>query len=460
MDFFDVLLAKKLSGGGGSSTTIEELNVTSNGTYTAPEGTAYSPVNVNVSGGGGVEEKDVNFYDYDGTLLYSYTAQQFANLTEMPRNPDHTDEGLTADGWNWDLPNAKSQVATTGFLQIGQTYHPTNGSTRLYMNIPYSMTITLPLKATTGTNITVNWGDNNSETKTTSNNLAEFSHDYILGHYVIEIQSTRTISVRSVSHNIFGSTGSGQVSKNQYMALCVERIDIGTNWALTKTDFDYCSNTKILNIPYGLTTFPDSWLNNLEYGLGNASGSLKQLIFPKNTTSIGTNTLSNKRALKILCLPQGLVTLSSAISSCYQLEILSIPTTVQTGSQLSTVPLLKRFNWDLPITGSFLTYDTQITRYDIKQGITSIPSYTLDNCLNLEYVSIPNSVTSIQRPVGQSCVRLKEVHIYATTPPSLSGSGIVFSNSPHVVIYVPSASLTTYQNDANWSTYADKMVGE
>lgn len=36
----------------GSSTTITPLNVTENGTYTAPTGTAYSPVTVNVSGGG------------------------------------------------------------------------------------------------------------------------------------------------------------------------------------------------------------------------------------------------------------------------------------------------------------------------------------------------------------------------------------------------------------------------
>ena len=38
-------------GGGGGSVTITPLNVTQNGTYTAPTGTAYSPVSVNVSGG-------------------------------------------------------------------------------------------------------------------------------------------------------------------------------------------------------------------------------------------------------------------------------------------------------------------------------------------------------------------------------------------------------------------------
>lgn len=38
--------------GGGSSVTVEALTATENKTYTAPEGKAYSPVTVNVSGGG------------------------------------------------------------------------------------------------------------------------------------------------------------------------------------------------------------------------------------------------------------------------------------------------------------------------------------------------------------------------------------------------------------------------
>lgn len=38
--------------GGGSSVIVEALNVTQNGTYTAPAGTAYSPVTVAVSGSG------------------------------------------------------------------------------------------------------------------------------------------------------------------------------------------------------------------------------------------------------------------------------------------------------------------------------------------------------------------------------------------------------------------------
>ena len=41
----------RVAGGGGSSVTVEALNISENGTYTAPEGKAYSPVNVNVPSG-------------------------------------------------------------------------------------------------------------------------------------------------------------------------------------------------------------------------------------------------------------------------------------------------------------------------------------------------------------------------------------------------------------------------
>lgn len=47
MDYFDILLAKQLGEGGGGSVTIEQLDVTENGTYTEP-GKAYRPVIVNL----------------------------------------------------------------------------------------------------------------------------------------------------------------------------------------------------------------------------------------------------------------------------------------------------------------------------------------------------------------------------------------------------------------------------
>ena len=78
--------------------TLIEKTITENGTYDASDDEAdgYSSVTINVSGGGGSSGNDVIFYDYDGTVVASYSAADFANLSAMPANPTH--EGLTAQG--------------------------------------------------------------------------------------------------------------------------------------------------------------------------------------------------------------------------------------------------------------------------------------------------------------------------------------------------------------------------
>ena len=48
MDYFDILLAKKLNGGGGGDIDLQTLNVTENGTVNAPSGVAYNKVITNV----------------------------------------------------------------------------------------------------------------------------------------------------------------------------------------------------------------------------------------------------------------------------------------------------------------------------------------------------------------------------------------------------------------------------
>jgi len=70
-----------------------------------------------LNSGGGSSGIDVMFYDYDGSVVTGYSAADFANLTELPANPTH--EGLTAQGWNWTLADAKTYVAKYGKLNIG-----------------------------------------------------------------------------------------------------------------------------------------------------------------------------------------------------------------------------------------------------------------------------------------------------------------------------------------------------
>lgn len=61
--------------GGGSSVTVEALTATENKTYTAPEGKAYSPVTVNVSGGGATEYNITCMVNYELSQSVVYPAK-------------------------------------------------------------------------------------------------------------------------------------------------------------------------------------------------------------------------------------------------------------------------------------------------------------------------------------------------------------------------------------------------
>ena len=54
-----------------------------------------------------LKRNDVNFFDYDGTLLYSYTYEEACALTELPPLPVH--EGLEVREWNYTLEDIKAQ---------------------------------------------------------------------------------------------------------------------------------------------------------------------------------------------------------------------------------------------------------------------------------------------------------------------------------------------------------------
>ena len=59
------------------------------------------------SGDDGLKRNDVNFFDYDGTLLYAYTYEEACALTELPPLPIH--DGLEVREWNYTLEDIKAQ---------------------------------------------------------------------------------------------------------------------------------------------------------------------------------------------------------------------------------------------------------------------------------------------------------------------------------------------------------------
>lgn len=62
------------------------------------------------------EPADIEFIDYDGTILYEYTFAEIQELTELPALPTH--ENLVNEGWNYTLDELKNPI---DYIEVAYT---------------------------------------------------------------------------------------------------------------------------------------------------------------------------------------------------------------------------------------------------------------------------------------------------------------------------------------------------
>lgn len=175
-------------------------------------------------GGGGVTESDVNFWDYDGTLVAAYTAADFLALSALPSNPSHT--GLTAQGWNWTLADAKTVVSQTGCLDIGAQYTITSGAKLVLngWNINYPQQYPAVLWFYASASGTVDWGD--SSTDSFSSGEVYLEHYYTdFGKYTVTVTSSGDIQTGDES--TWGHIGSEDINRVVEEAWVAGLVDNG-----------------------------------------------------------------------------------------------------------------------------------------------------------------------------------------------------------------------------------------
>ena len=286
----------------------------------------------------GVPENDVNFYDYDGSIVASYTAAQFAELAEMPEDPDHTDEGLTSQGWNWSIANAKAYVAKYGKLNIGQMYVPTDGKTHVFINIPAddpSYETTLYFGHTTASGQTViDWGDGSPTETASGESAAEHSHTYANpGKYEVTLDTVSGVmSVIGTSSSRAGThfSGPGNYARNLTR---IEEIRFSTKTSIGNYAFSYCYALQSVTIPGSVTSIGDYALNSCYTlqsvtipgsvtSIGNyvfsSCYTLQSVTIPGSVTSIGNNAFPYCDALQSVTIPEGVTSIGTyAFSYCY-----------------------------------------------------------------------------------------------------------------------------------------------
>lgn len=281
--------------------------------------------------GGSIVEKDVNFFDYDGTLVASYTKSEFLALNEMPTNPSHT--GLVAQGWNWSLADAKEYVTNYGVLDIGQTYTTESG------NSEFDVEVT----AKTGLTVTCNmignkdWGDGVTS--------AGYTHTYsTAGKYTITCDGT--------SHNGSYIFASSSGTAPQYpIAVRMTKVANLPNYA-----FNNCYSLKYATISNDITSLGSYVFNNCR--------SLRAVVLPSTITTMSNGNFSNCYCLERLCLSKnslGGSATSYMCSYCYNLKRLVIPPSA------------------INLYGYFLQNCFDLTRVVVPATVTTIANNTFSN---------------------------------------------------------------------------------
>lgn len=390
-------------------------------------------------GGSGAERKDVNFYDYDGSIVASYTAQEFASLSALPANPSH--EGLTAQGWNWSQTDAKTYVQKYGRLDVGEVYKPTDGKTHIFIHIPDGtpsnrLTFSLFFYASDSSGTIVDWGDG-SPTQIHSGSTPD--HTYAQpGDYEITLDVTNGIIQFTASNNvsIFGSTTG---AKGYMCRTWIKKLYFGDNVTyIGDYGIQYCYALECVVIPRGVLS-----IGNYAFYYNYA---LKHITIPDDITTIGTYAFQYSH-LKSACIPNSVTNIGTyAFSACYDMGDTSIPDSISI------------------INSRVFQYHYPMSCIIVPDSVTEITSYAFGYCYSVSVIRVPDSVTSISTYAFYQCYGASEYHFERESPPTLAGINAFNGIPSDCVMYVPYSAdhsiLNAYKTATNWSNYASYMQEE
>lgn len=447
-----------------------------------------------------LSENDVNLYDYDGRLLYSYTKDEFLALSELP-TPTISHEYLTFEEWNWSLSGAQSYVGSYGVLDIGATYQTSDGKTHIFINIKEEYDLEYSVSfACSGTlsDIKIYWGDDTEPTIPTTSGVTLYSHlydTYGVYHITIEALNDSSITIQRIgSMSNYGAGGLGCFA-NQTAYLIA--LYMGNNVYLGDYAAHGCLNLERISLRNSVNSYAMSSTRMLKHvnlhretstlGINVISGGLQTISLSENITSLATSTFSSNAFLRKIQIPPGVTTIPSQIfSSCSSLYDVVIPVSVKSIGQRAFQQCKALAHISLPTSltriYSYAFNESGLIDLEIPQNVTTIDQYAFTYCRNLltlnllcrintlnQYtfsynssltaVSIPNSVTKIDTSafitpsslrtieipssvtsIGTyafyNCYALKYCYMKRTTPPSLSSN--TFSTVPtSCIIYVP-----------------------
>ena len=426
----------------------------------------------NIPTGGGVKTQKVNFYDFKGNLAHSYTAEEAAELTELPEAP--TIERFTFQKWNRSLANIKLWLTKhendNCELSVRGLYVTSDGHTRIYMHLREAKLANLEMpfciQQMAGT-VIIDWGDGSAPETITAAGI--YSHTWQVNQYpadvVIDIEYAPSGSTKLVLGRANGSVSYGLFNNEPYYASCVEKVEYGNNndFLTYSATFKNCQHLKTINIPFGFSTIGP-------YAFYNCT-NLALTVLPDGVTSIGDNAFQNCTNLALTVLPDGITSIGPyAFNNCTNLALTVLPDGVTSIGNNAFQGCTNLALTVLPdgITsigdGSFSSC-TNLALTVLPDGITSIGPYAFNNCTNLALTVLPDGVTSIGGNAFNGCKSLYIIDLTAFTNPQSVPTLVnanAFQGIPALAEFWFSSQevLDAFSAATNWSTLSGKFVNK
>ena len=89
----------------------------------------------------------------------------------------------------------------------------------------------------------------------------------------------------------------------------------------------------------------------------------------------------------------------------------------------------------------------------IPNSVTSIERATFELCRSLTSVTIPNSVTSIEKSAFENCKNLKKVNSKIAKPFAISDETFDSDTYSNATLYVPKGTVAQYKATDGWKNF-------
>ena len=383
------------------------------------------------------EQKDINFYDYDGFRIASWTLAELDSKTELPANP-RTHDGLIFQEWNWTLAQLKTN---NDKVCVGALYKTDDDTTRLYLDIPDdSNVVNIRLVVSSDTTLVIDWGDNNttSYTETSANpSVYTFTHTYTTkGKYIISLDIPNFQEGQGIAFQ-----GENPSSGNKYN-MFGEIID---------------GNSYVFNFLYKVE-LSGLFMNHLNKSAFNRLYNLRHFICSTKADSPGAYTFYDCEGLETIFLPQGVTAIGTyAFELCQALKYVSLPYLVE---EIKTDAFRKCYvlkeltfphNPNLIAIADYASASCNvISTLIIPKYVASIGAYAYAYDYGVPRITIPSSVTNIAANAFRNNYCLKELHFKGTNPPIVANSNAFINLPTTCKIYVPTGRLSAYTSASNY----------